>query len=201
LIAHNDNWQTTQFGGIISADQTAAITASGAPPTNAREAAIVATLPAGVYTTIISGVNSSSGVGLAEVYDLDGGAVTQLVNISTRGSVQTGDEVLIGGFIVGAGDPSSVLIRGLGPSLATAGVSNFLADPTLELRDSDGTLIRSNDDWAGTQKAEIQATGTAPTNAKESAILATLAPGNYTATVSGKNDTTGVGLVEVYRLP
>ena len=123
------------------------------------------------------------------------------MNISTRGSVQTGAQVLIGGFIVGAVDSSNILVRALGPSLAGAGVSNFLADPVLELRDSNGNLIRANDDWTGAQKTQIAATGAAPTNPKESAILAALLPGNYTATVSGNNGTTGVGLVEVFKLP
>lgn len=147
------------------------------------------------------GLNGTSGVGLTEIYDLDPASSAQLANISTRGNVQTADQVLIGGFIVGAGDSSQVLVRGLGPSLASAGVSNFLADPTLELRNANGVLLQSNDNWAGTQEAAIAATGVAPTNAKESAILQVLTPGNYTATVVGKSGSTGVGLVEVYHLP
>ena len=201
LLGQNDNWQTTQIGGVITTNQVAAITASGAPPTKAKESAILATLPPGAYTAVVRGFNGSSGIGLTEVYDLDPASSANLVNISTRGSVQIGDEVLIGGFIVGAGDSSGVLVRGLGPSLASAGVIGFLADPVLELRDSNGTLIRANDDWQGSQKTEIEATGAAPTNPKEAAVLALLPPGDYTATVSGKNGTTGVGLVEVYKLP
>lgn len=200
LIGQNNNWQVSQLGGVITTDQSAAISTSGIAPTNTKESAILATLPAGAYTVVVHGLNGSSGIGLTEVYDLGGSSSAQLVNISTRGSVQTADQVLIGGFIIGAGDSSEVLVRGLGPSLAVAGVTNFLADPVLELRDSNGTLIRANDDWTGSQKAAIQATGAAPTNAKESAILQLLPPGSYTATVSGKNGTTGIGLVEVYHL-
>ena len=201
IIARNDNWQTTELGGVITSDQVTAIRNSGIPPSDARESAIVANLSPGLYTAITRGVNNSSGVGLTEIYDLDTAPNPALVNISTRGNVLTADQVLIGGFIVGGPDPTRVLIRALGPSLAGAGVSNALADPTLELHDANGVLLQANDDWAESQKAEIEATGAAPTSAREAAILQVLEPGNYTATVVGKDGGTGIGLVEVYKLP
>ncbi len=201
VIASNDNWQTTQLGGVITSDQVATIRASGLAPTQAKESVIVASLTPGSYTAIVRGLNNSTGVGLTELYDLDASGTAQFANISTRGNVQTADQVLIGGFIVGAGDEARVLVRGLGPSLGSASVADFLADPTLDLRDANGVLLQTNDNWADTQQADIAATGVAPTNAKEAAILQILTPGNYTATVAGKNGSTGVGLVEVYHLP
>jgi hypothetical protein len=123
-----------------------------------------------------------------------------LANISTRGVVQTGDNVLIGGFIVTGTVSKTVLIRAIGPSLTAGGVPNALADPTLELRGGNGALILANDNWRDAQQAAIIATGIPPTDNLESAILATLAPGAYTAIVRGKNNTTGSALVEVYGL-
>ncbi|HJX25435.1 MAG TPA: hypothetical protein VJ252_04720, partial [Chthoniobacterales bacterium] len=163
-----------------------------------------ATLQPGGYTAIVSGKNGTSGVGLVEVYDLDPAASSQLGNISGRSFVQTGDDVMIGGFIVGNNiGASKVIVRALGPSLAQAGVSNPLANPTLEIHDGNGALIRSNDNWQDdpTQAALITSSGLAPSNNLESAIVAGLAPGNYTAIVAGKNGGTGIGLVEVYKLP
>ena len=124
-----------------------------------------------------------------------------LANISTRGLVKTNENVMIGGFILGeGGDDAPVLVRALGPSLAQAGISNVLPNPTLELRDVNGSLVASNDNWKSLQEAEIAATGVPPSNDLESAVIAALPPGNYTVIVSGKNDTTGVGLVEVFAL-
>ncbi len=194
LVVTNDNWKSTQ---------QAAIEATGIPPTNDKESAIVATLAPGNYTAVVRGKNGSTGVGLVEGYDLAQEAASQLANISTRGFVDTGENVLIGGFILGGGTvatDSSVLVRAIGPSLTQAGVANALQDPTLELHDANGNILKSNNNWKDTQKAAIEATGLPPTNDKESALIATLAAGNYTAVVRGVRSTTGVGLVEVYNL-
>jgi hypothetical protein len=192
LIASNDNWKS---------DNQAEIEATTIPPSDDLESAIVATLPAdgSAYTAIVRGKNGTTGVGLVETYDLDTAANSKLANISTRGFVDTADNVLIGGFILGDGS-ARVIARAIGPSLTDVGVAGALQDPTLELHDGFGTLVASNDNWKTDQQAEIIATGVAPTKDLESAIVATLLPGNYTAIVRGKNDTTGVGLVEVYNL-
>jgi len=191
-IETNDNWQD-------SADEQAIIDA-GLAPSNANEAAILATLEPGLYTAIVEGVGGTTGVALVEAYDLDRSVDSQLGNISTRGSVETGDDVLIGGLIIQGDTDANLLVRALGPSLTGAGVTGALADPTLELHDADGSLITSNDNWKDSQESAIQATGLAPTNDQESAILTALAPGSYTAIVRGKDAGTGIGLVEVYNL-
>lgn len=191
-IAGNDNWKDTQQSDIQ---------ATGVAPQNDLESAIVATLSPGNYTAIVQGKNQSTGVGLVEVYDLDQPADSKLANISTRGVVETGSNVMIGGFILGKGsNPGRVIVRALGPTLSNSGVSGVLADPTLELRDGNGALIRGNNNWKDSQQADIQATGIPPQNDLEAAIVETLAPGPYTAIVAGNNGTTGVGLVEVYHL-
>ena len=193
LIAFNDNWGDTPNKQQI-------IDANLAPP-NAAEPAILATLDPGNYTAIVRGANNTTGVALVEGYDIDAGTSSKLENISTRGLVQTGANVMIAGVIVGgSGGRQEVIVRALGPTLSKFGVANALADPTLELRDINGNLIRSNDNWRSTQQAEIIATGLQPSNDAESAIVATLAPSNYTMIVRGVNSTTGVALVEVYRL-
>jgi plastocyanin len=193
LITSNDNWKTTQ--------QTE-IEATGVAPQNDLESAIIATLNPAAYTAIVSGKNATSGVGLVEGYDLDQPADAQLANISTRGFVETGSNVMIGGFILGNGTgTTNVLIRALGPSLTGQGVAGALADPTLELRDSNGALVQSNDNWKASQQADIEATGAPPINDLESAMVVTIPTGAYTAIVVGTNGGTGVGLVELYRLP
>jgi hypothetical protein len=163
------------------------------------ESAIVATLPASnsAYTAIVRGVNNTTGVGLVEAYDLDQTVDSKLANISTRGFVQTGENVLIGGLIVLGQNPLRIIVRAIGPSLP---VSGALGDPTLELHDSNGALIRANDNWRSNQEAEIIATGIPPTNDLESAIVGNPSPGNYTAIVRGVNSTTGVAVVEAYAL-
>jgi len=191
LLASNDNWKDTQ---------QAAISATGLAPPNDLESAILSNLASGNYTAIVRGKNNTTGVALVEAYDLDQAVDTTLTNISTRGFVGTGQNVMIGGFISGNG-LAKVIIRALGPTLSQFGVTNVLADPTLELHDGNGTLLASNDNWQDTQQAEIQASGFAPPNALESAIIATRPPGNSTAIVRGKNNTTGNALVEVYFLP
>jgi hypothetical protein len=209
LIASNDNWQHTIIGGIITSDQVLDIRRSGHVPRDARESAIIAELPAGNYTAIVRGVNETMGVALVEAYDLDPDSNSLLGNISTRSFVQTDDNVMIGGFIVQGTQPKRVILRAIGPELSQFGVPNPLADPTLELHDSMGALIASNDNWlhtiiggiiASDQVHDIRNSGLAPGNRSESAIIATLPPGNYTAIVRGVNNTTGVGLVEVYDL-
>ena len=155
-----------------------------------------------MYTAILKGVSGGIGIGLVEIYDLDLSADSFLGNVSTRGFVGVDDDVLIGGFIV-AGDEASlsqILIRAIGPSLGSKGVGDPLANPELELHDQNGALTASNDNWKDTQQSEIEATGLAPTDDRESAILQPLADGPYTAIVRGVDNTTGVGLVEVYNL-
>ena len=193
LITTNDNWKDTQQSEIE---------ATGFQPQNDLESVIVRTLDPGNYTAVVNGKGGGTGVGLVEGYDLDGAADSQLANISARGFVETGSNVMIAGFILGGvGGNASVVVRALGPSLTPFGVSGALADPTLELHDGNGALIRSNDNWKETQQADIEAIDLAPTNDLESAIFQTLAPGAYTAIVSGSGNLTGVALVDVYRLP
>jgi hypothetical protein len=194
LIATNDNWKDTQ---------QIEIEASQLAPENDLESAIVATLQTGPYTAIVRGRDSTTGIGLAEIFDLDAAADSRLANISTRAFVQIADNVLIGGFILdGDAGSAAVVLRAIGPSLAQAGVAMPLADPTLELHDGNGALQFANDNWEDdpTQAALILASGLAPTNPLESAIAITLPAGNYTAIVAGKNATAGIGLVEIYNL-
>jgi len=202
----NDNWKDN-----TAADQTI-ITDSGLAPGFDVEAVIVANLPpvdpnvtgSGLYTAKVSGVNNSTGVGLMEVYDLDDPLTTtsQLANISTRGFVGLGDNVLIGGFISGPGtDDGKVLMRALGPSLTDADVPGALPDPTMELFNGNGDSIAFNDNWQDTAADEILATGLAPSFDAESAILTSQVAGNYTFIVRGAANLTGIGLVEAYHLP
>jgi len=190
----DDNWRDDPA-------QEAAIQADGLPPTNDFESAIDATLDPGAYTAIVKGNNNTSGVALVEVYDLDSTAASKLANISTRAFVGTADNIVIAGFILGnGGGDDGVIVRGLGPSLAAAGVPDVLANPTLELRDSNGVLLFSNNDWQDNpaQAAIVTAAGLAPSDNLEAAIAATLPPGLYTALLAGLDNGTGVGLVEVY---
>jgi large repetitive protein len=204
-LATNDNWKINDQTGQ---SQEADIQATTIPPANDLESAIVATLNPGAYTAILAGKNGGTGVGLVELYDLAQGANSKLVNISTRGFVDSGDNVMIGGLIVGGGESggvAKVIVRALGPSLGAAGVQGTLSDPTLELHNGDGTAIEDSDNWkmrldGSSDQAEITATTIPPNNDLEAALVATLAPGNYTAVVRGKNNTTGIGLVEVYSL-
>jgi hypothetical protein len=207
LIASNDNWMTTIIGGIITSDQVAAIRASGYAPGNVMESAMIVTLPPGNYTAIVRGVNNTTGIGLVDVYNLSATTASILGNISTRSFVQTDDNVMIGGFIVQGTQSKRVILRAIGPELSQFGVPNTLPDPTLELHDSTGALIASNDNWQHTivggiittdQVHDILNSGYAPTDPRESAIIANLPPGNYTGIVRGKNIITGVALVEVY---
>ena len=192
-VVTNNNWRDTQEAEIM---------ANGLAPKDDLESAILATLEPGAYTAIVRGFSGGTGVALVETYDLRSGVDSALANISTRGLVETGDNVLIGGIIVGPDQAptGSILLRGIGPSLGASGVPNPLADPTMELRDGNGALVASNNDWKSTQHAAIEATGLAPSDDMEAAILADLATGAYTAILSGAGQTTGIGLVEAYHL-
>jgi hypothetical protein len=192
VIASDDNW--------MNAPNRQEIINSGLAPSNNLESAILTSLNPGAYTAFVRGVNNGTGIALVEGYDLDPAAGSKLGNMSTRALVQTGNNVMIGGFIITGSGQKRVIVRAIGPSLAQPGITNPLQDPTLELHNGNGAVIAFNDNWKDTQQAEITATSLAPTNDKESAILRTLAPGNYTAIVRGKNNTIGVALVEVYGL-
>jgi hypothetical protein len=194
-VVFNDNWRDSQQD---------LINATGIPPTDNRESALVIGLDPGNYTAIVAGSNSTTGIALVEVYDLgtaslDISGSARLVNISTRGFVETGDNAMIGGFII-RGQTTRVIGRAIGPSLGASGIQGALQDTVLEFHDGSGSLIFSNDDWRSTQEQEIIATGVPPTDDRESAIVANLVPSAYTAIVRGKNNTTGVALVEVYAL-
>jgi hypothetical protein len=197
-IDFNDNWSDSS--------QAADIQATGLAPTDSRESAILRTLPSGGYTAILRGKGDTTGVGLVEAYDISQTTAAPLANISTRGYTRSGDNVMIGGFILGGSSNANgtgsakVVVRGLGPSLSAAGVPNVLLDPTVALHDADGTTILANDNWRDSQEAEIAATGLAPTDQRESAMVGILPPGSYTAVVSGKDDNSGNALVEIYNL-
>jgi hypothetical protein len=193
FVTINDNWRD---------NQEVTIAATGLAPTNDLESAIEATLAPGAYTAIVRGKDNTSGVALIEVYGLNPSPLAKLANISTRALIGSGDNIVIAGFILGGGDGGDdrVVVRGLGPSLATVGVANALPDPNLELRDSDGALLASNNDWQddSAQAAELTAVGLSPANNLESGLAVALPPGLYTALLSGMNNSTGIGLIEVY---
>jgi hypothetical protein len=191
-IGFNDNW-------MDSPDKQAIIDTT-AFPSNDKESAIIATLAPGNYTAKVAGAGNATGVALVELYDLDSFSSSTLANISTRGRINQGDNVLIAGYIVGGYKPQRVVVRAIGPSLSQFGVSDALADPFLELHDAQGTTIMSNNDWQDSQKQELIDTTIPPSNTKESALVTNLTPGNYTAVVSGVGGTTGVGLAEVYNI-
>ena len=188
----NNNWRDSQ---------EAQIKADGLPPTHDFEAAIDATLPPGAYTAIVRGNGTGQGIALVEVYDLDTAAASKLANLSTRAQVGTGGNVVIAGFVLGNNEGDDrIVVRGRGPSLSSFGIPNTLQNPTLELRDQNGSLLRANNDWQDDpdQSTEITSAGLAPSDTRESAIAATLPPGLYTAILAGLNNTQGVGIVEVY---
>jgi hypothetical protein len=191
---YNDDWRSTQEQEIIAA---------GIPPTSNLESAIIATLDPGSYTAVMRGDNNGTGVGLVEVYDLDSPASSVLANISTRGIVQTGDNVMVAGFILGAGQADSrVVVRALGQSLGGMGVSNPLNDPILNLVNTNGAVVQYSDNWQenSTQAVDLGTLNLAPPNALESAIVAILPPGAYTAVVADRNGSSGTALVEVYNI-
>ncbi len=194
LILANDDWknlQRSQIEGTVF------------QPGDDRESVIVATLPPAAYTGILTGKNNTEGIGLIEVYDNGQAADSQLANISTRGFVQSGNNVMIGGFILGGNSNNAqIAVRGIGPSLSQFGLSNVLADPTLELHDANGTTLIANDDWAddASSAAQLTANGLALSNPKESGIFMPLPAGQFTAILAGKNGGIGIGLVEIYNL-
>ena len=191
VVGSNDNWRS---------DQSEVIEDTGLASADDRDAALVTTLPPGAYTVVVNDVsNNNPGVALFDFYDLDP-SNSQLVNLSTRGRVETQDRVIIGGFIIGGDQPTQVILRAIGPSLTQAGIPDALVDPTLELYNGDGILILQNDNWRGDQEQQILASGLAPSDDRESAIIATLTPGPYTAIVRGAHNATGVALVEIYKL-
>ena len=195
LIATNDNWGDSPAKNEILA--------LGLAPTDSRESAILVTLNPGSYTAIVRGAEDSTGIGLVELYDvtgITGAPISTLPNLSARGLVGTGDDALIGGLIVGGIASQNVILRAIGPDLASSGVSGSLANPTLELHDSNGVLLAYNDDWRSDQEAEIIATGVPPENDLDAAIVSVLPPGSYTAIVHGASNGTGVALVETYAL-
>jgi cyclophilin family peptidyl-prolyl cis-trans isomerase len=197
-IATNDNW-----GNAANKQDVTDLNLAPGSPT---ESVILTTVPSDpnyvIYTAVMRGVNDTTGLGVVEVYDLDSGPDSTLLNVSTRGPVGADPNALIGGFTLGGTDSKQVLVRAIGPSLSSSNIPNALADPTLELHDSNGTAPISNDDWMDSpQKTQIQNSGLAPTNAKESAILERLPAGPYTVIVRGVNGGTGVGSVEIYQLP
>jgi hypothetical protein len=192
LLTTNDNWKDSP--------QRAEIEANGLAPGDDRESAILRSLDPGVYTAIVRGKDNSTGIALVEAYDIQKNLSSLLANISARGFVETDDKVMIGGFITGNNSASSrILIRAIGPSLKGK-LPSAMDDPLLELHDRNGATIATNDNWKDDQRTEIEQTGIPPTNDLESAIVRTLAPDNYTAIVRGKNNTTGLGLVEIYNI-
>ena len=194
LLLQNNDWQDNPA-------QAAELTNLGLALADSRESGIVATLEPGAYTAIIAGKNQTSGIALVEIYDVDAAAASKLANISTRGFVQSGDNVMIGGFILGNGNgTATVAVRGIGPSLDQLGLSNVLADPTLELRDGNGALLIANDNWQDdpVAAAQLSAEGLAPQDPLESGIFATVPPGLFTALLAGKNGGVGLGLLEIY---
>src|SRR3989440_3270640 len=194
IVASNDNWRSSQQNEITNA---------GLAPGNDLESALIATINPGAYTVVVKGANNATGVGLMEIYDLDpDGSPARLANISTRGNVLTGDNVMIGGFIVRGDIGKRMLMRARGPSLFLNGIpiAGRLLDPTMELRDANGALIKANDNWRTDQQAEIAASSIAPTDDHEPAVVWTLTPGSYTAIVRGVNNATGIALVEMYDL-
>lgn len=195
LTALNDDWQDNPA-------QAAQLTALGLALQNPGESGVIATLQPGAYTAILAGKNQTAGIGLVEIYDTDAVAAAQLANISTRGFVLTGNDVMIGGFILGGDGTTGVVVRGIGPSLSQFGLNPVLADPTLELHDSNGALLIANDNWQDDPIAgpQLIALGLAPDDAAESGIFATLPPGAFTAILTGANGGTGIGLVEIYNV-
>jgi CSLREA domain-containing protein len=198
-VATNNDWKNTQVGGLITGDQSAEISNSGVAPGDDLESAIIVNLAPGSYTAVVRGVGDTTGTGLVDAYDLSGASPARLANVATRGLVQSGDGLMIAGFIV-QNAPVRAVVQGIGPSLQAFGISNALADTTLELHDQDGNIVRQNDNWKSDQQTELENTGLQPSNDLEAAMVVTLQPGTYTAQLRGKNDTSGIGVVEIYFL-
>jgi len=189
VVAENDNWTSLPSESVPD----------GLAPPDPAESLISMSLDPGNYTAVLRGVDGGSGAALCEIYDLDP-AKSSVRNLSTRGQVGSGDDVLIGGFIITGEDPTQIMVRAIGPSLAAFGVDGALADPILELHGQDGSLIFENDNWRSDQEQQIMDSTIPPSDDRESAIIATLPPGLYTAVVRGADGGTGVALVELYNL-
>jgi hypothetical protein len=192
LLQKNDNWKD---------DQRTLIEGTVFQPGDDRESVMISTLAPGAYTVLLTGKNNTTGVGLVEVYDNDTGAASQLANIATRGFVQTGNNVMIAGFMLGVNNGNrNIAVRGRGPSLTQFGLTNVLADPTLEVHNGNGSIMVSNDDWMSdaVSAAALTARGLALTDPKESGIFITLPQGSYTAVLAGSGGGTGIGVVEIY---
>jgi hypothetical protein len=198
-VATNDDWKNTQVGGLITGDQSAEISASQLAPGNDLESAIIANLVPGSYTAVVRGLGDTVGTGVVDAYDLSGASPATLANVATRGLIQPGDQLMIAGFIIQNG-PVRAVIRAIGPSLSAFGIVNALPDTTLQIKDQNGTVVIENDDWQSDQKQELENTGLQPSNDLEAAVVVTLQPGQYTAQVRGKPETTGIGVVQVYFL-
>jgi hypothetical protein len=197
LLVQNDNWQD-------NAAHAAELTALGLALQNPNESGMVATLLPGSYTVLLAGKNQTEGLALVEIYDAERGAASKLANLSTRGFVRTGDSVMIGGFILGAGSAdATVVVRGLGPSLRRFMLVDVLDDPMLELRDANGAILVANDNWQDDPISAAQLTGydLQPTDALEPALFARLAPGAFTGILVGKNGDVGIALLELYAVP
>jgi len=197
ILLTNDNWQDDP-------SQATLLSSNGIAPSDPKESGIVAALPANAsYTAILAGKNGGTGIGTVQIFDLSRSADSQLANISSRGFVQTGNNVMIGGFILGGnGATTRTVVRGIGPSLAQFGLSPLLANPTLELHDGNGMTIATNDNWQDdpVQATQLSNNGLAPSDPNEAAIFMLLPPGQFTAILAGKNGGTGIGVVEVFNL-
>jgi len=189
-IDSNDDWMTHSRQQELGNLQ----------PSHPLDSALVVTLQPGLYTAIMRGVGGATGIGLAELYDVEPSAAANAINLSTRGRVQSGDNVMIGGLVIGGTTTQRVILRAVGPTLSESGVGGALQNPTLELVNSSGTRIRFNDNWRSDQQTEIIASKLAPTSEAESAIVQTLSPGSYTAILRSADSSIGVALVEIYRL-
>lgn len=192
VLATSNDW--------MAGSQAQEIIATNLAPNDPRESALLATLAPGAYTAIVTGAEGTQNIALVEVYDLDAAKTPQLLNISTRGPVDSGEGVMIAGTIIGGIQPEALLFRGLGPSLASDQIANPLSDPVLQLIDGQGTAISMNDNWQDTQAGEIGSSGFAPSNASESALLITLPAGSYTALMFDAKGRNGIGLLEIYHL-
>jgi hypothetical protein len=195
LILQSDDWQDDPLFSPLPG--------LGLAPTDPKESGLVGVLQPAAYTAILAGKNNGTGVGVVEVYDVDSAAASELANISTRGFVQTGNNVMIGGFILGGNSSNTqIVLRGIGPSLAQFGLNPVLADPTLELHDNNGATLLANDDWQSdpVSAGQLIAANLAPSDPKESGIFTSLPAGQFTAILAGKNGGIGIGLVEIYNL-